>query len=112
VKPADGMKKVVWAETRVQGGTTKVLLPKSFGVAGPFQNIPKPPEFRASGEPGLRYYRDVAVVAYKLPATDKTMRELGATVTASGGRFQLAQLTDGDLGTTALLPPDANKGFA
>jgi hypothetical protein len=106
------MKKVVWTEPRVQGGSAKALLPKHSGVAWPFQNIPKPPELRASNEPGLCYYRNVAMVAYKLPAADKTMRELGATVTASGGRFQLAQLTDGDLGTTALLPPDADKGFA
>ncbi|MDB5267031.1 MAG: glycoside hydrolase [Hymenobacter sp.] len=112
VKPEDGMKKVVWTETRVKGGTTRVVVPKPSGVAGPFQNIPKQPEFGMTAEPGPSYYQDVAVIAYKLPEADKTLSELGATVTSSGGRFQLAQLTDGDLGTTALLPPDAAHGFA
>jgi hypothetical protein len=112
VKPEDGMKKVVWTETRVKGGTTQVVIPKPSGVAGPFQNIPKQPEFGMAAESGPSYYQDVAVIAYKLPEADKTLSELGATVTSSGGRFQVPQLTDGDLGTTTLLPPDATRGFA
>ncbi len=32
-------------------------------------------------------------------------------VTSSGGNFTLQQLTDGDLGTTNLLPRDTAKGF-
>src|SRR5215813_1747551 len=41
VTPADGMKKIVWTETNVKGGATKIVLPKPAGVTGPFQNIPK-----------------------------------------------------------------------
>jgi len=40
VKPEDGMKKIVWTETSVKSGTTKIVLPKPQGVSGPFQNIP------------------------------------------------------------------------
>ncbi len=112
VQPEDGMKKLVWTETRVPGGGTNVLVAKPSDVAGPFQNIPKQPEFGMAAEPGPGYYQDVAVVAYRLPEADKTLRELGATVTSSGGHFQLAQLTDGDLGKTTLLPPAAATGFA
>ncbi len=112
VKPADGMKKVVWTETRVRGGASRIAVPKPSGIAGPFQNIAKQPEFGGPAEAGPSYYQDVAVIAYKLPEADKTLRELGATVTASGGNFQLAQLTDGDLDKAVLLPPDAAKGYA
>ena len=39
----------------------------------------------------------------KLPEADKSLNDLGAVVTSSGGKFSLAQLTDGDVGTTSLL---------
>ena len=44
------------------------------------------------------------MVAYKLPEADKSLSELNAVVTSSGGNFTLPQLTDGDLATTSLLP--------
>lgn len=114
VKPEDGMKKVVWTEARVKGGTKNIKVAQPSGITGPFQNIPKQPEF---GEPVDQsklsvFYRDVAVVAFKLPAADKSLSELGAVVTASGGNFSLAQLTDGDLGKTSLLPRDEKIGYA
>jgi hypothetical protein len=52
-----------------------------------------------------------AVVAFKLPGADKSLNELGATVTSSGGNFSLQQLTDGDLATSVLLPRDSATGF-
>ena len=58
------------------------------------------------------FYKDIAVVAYKLPAADKSLKELGATVTSSGGDFTLEQLTDGDLNTSVLLPRDSVAGYA
>lgn len=114
VKPEDGMKKYVWTETRVKGGTSAIKLVQPSGVTGPFQNIPKQPEFGAPvAHANLpRFYKDVAVVAYKLPAADQSLQDLGVVVTSSGGNFTLAQLTDGDLGTTALLPRDSAKGLA
>ena len=36
---------------------------------------------------------------------------MNAVVTSSGGNFTLPQLTDGDLGTTNLLPRDSTKGY-
>jgi hypothetical protein len=114
VKPEDGMKKIVWTVTRVKGGATGINVPKPSDIAGPFQNIPKQPEFGTSGgaEATPSYYKDVAIIAYKLPDADKSLSELGALVTSSGGNFNLQQLTDGDLGKTSLLPPDTTKGFA
>jgi len=105
VKPEDGMKKVVWSEMRAKGGATNLKLEQPAGITGPFQNIPLQPAFGetvdASKQP--KFYKDVAVVAFKLPAADKSLRDLGAVVTSSGGNFTLQQLTDGDLATSIML---------
>ncbi|MEO8415555.1 MAG: glycosyl hydrolase [Ginsengibacter sp.] len=114
VKPADGMKKIVWTETRVEGGTSNINIAKPSAVTGPFQNIPKQPGFGETSEHSAPpvFYKDIAVIAYKLPANDISMGELKPVVTSSGGNFDLTQLTDGDLGITNLLPGDSLKGFA
>lgn len=114
VKPEDGMKKIVWAETRVQGGASNVKIEQPSGVTGPFQNIPKQPGFGETGDASKipMFYKDVAVIAYKLPEADKSLSEIGATVTSSGGNFALSQLTDGDLEKTVLLPRDSVAGYA
>ncbi|MBL7783144.1 MAG: hypothetical protein JNM22_18080 [Saprospiraceae bacterium] len=108
VPAENGMKKYVWTETRMVGGQPfSGKLPAPPSNPGQFQNtliesnlavsdgLPKPPDF----------YRDAAVVAYRVPEKDKTLRELNPVITASGGTFQLDMLTDGDLATTAYLPP-------
>jgi len=114
VKPEDGMKKVVWTETRVKSGAANIKLAQPSGITGPFQNIPKQPEFGVPADQSKlhSFYKDIAVLAFKLPETDKSLSELGAVVTSSGGNFLLAQLTDGDLGKTNLLPRDEKKGYA
>ena len=58
------------------------------------------------------FYKDVAVVAFKLPAADKSLTDLKAVVTSSGGKFTLEHLTDGDVNKTILLPRDSAAGFA
>jgi len=114
VKPEDGMKKIVWTEVRVNGGSSNLKIPAPPGVTGPFQNIPKQPGFGETVDASQlqTFYKDIAVVAFKLPAADKSLKELGALVTSSGGNFTLEQLTDGDVATANLLPRDSVKGFA
>ena len=113
VKPQDGMKKIVWTETRVKGGDANIALSKLPGITGPFQNIPLQPGLGESDQKdGVTFYRDIAVIAYKLPDADKSLNELHAVVTSSGGNFNLNQLTDGDLSVTNLLPSDTVKGYA
>ncbi|MEX6689618.1 glycosyl hydrolase [Danxiaibacter flavus] len=114
VKPEDGMKKIVWSETRVQGGSSTIALAKPPSVTGPFQNLHMKEELSLGGpatEPPV-FYKEIAVIAYKLPDNDKTLMELKPTVTSSAGHFELSQLTDGDLTTANLLPADTSKGFA
>jgi hypothetical protein len=114
VKPEEGMKKYVWSETRVGGGATKISLPKPPSATGPFQNLPVQAELGDMSEHKELpvYYKDISVIAYKLPEADKSLIELNATVTSSGGNFNLQQLTDADLATTSLLPSDTTKGYA
>jgi len=101
IRPDQAMKKLVWSETRLDGGRA------FFGVltappsdTGPFQNVanvygglflPKPVEVVPN------FYRDVAVVAYRLPDVERTPQELHATVTSSAGPIDAALLSDGDL---------------
>ncbi|MFD2719641.1 glycosyl hydrolase [Hymenobacter monticola] len=117
VPPQDGMKKLVWREVRVPGGRPfRGALPRPSAVEGAFQNLGiikgATGAFETETPPTPEYYADVAVVAYRLPAADVAPAALRPTITASGGTFTLAQLTDGDLGTTSLLPADPAKGTA
>ncbi|HMA53548.1 MAG TPA: glycosyl hydrolase, partial [Acidobacteriota bacterium] len=99
VTPAQAMKKYVWSETRVEGGRPfSGVLPKPPTTTGPYQTM-------GSGrEKEPAFYADSAVVAFRVPAIDRTPAELGAKVTSSGGAFDLASLTDGDLAKAELLP--------
>ena len=99
VTPAQAMKKYVWSETRLEGGRPfSGVLPKPSSTTGPYQNM-------GSGrETEPVFYADSAVVAFRAPDNDRTPAELGARVTSSGGSFDLAALTDGDLAKAELLP--------
>lgn len=116
VQAKDGMKKLVWSELRIKGGQPFTgTVPKPPTVTGDFQNLPIPDEasmFTAKTAPPPEYYEDISVVAYRLPAADVALSELAPKITSSAGNFSLAQLTDGDLATTTLLPKDSVKGFA
>ena len=105
VQPANGMKKLVWSATRVEGGRPFAgTLPhppqndgtfQDFGVSGrqgPVGKVVTPPEF----------YSDVAVVAYKIPAGDEPQSVLDPHVTTSGGTVNVPALSDGDVETVAL----------
>jgi hypothetical protein len=108
VPPAQAMKKYVWSETRVEGGRPFTgALPKPPSATGAYlnqagggrgfgggQNRPAPPE----------YYKDAAVVAFRTPEGDQPMSARQPKVTSSGGTFDVAALTDGDLSKTTLLP--------
>jgi hypothetical protein len=107
VTPAQAMKKYVWSETRIEGGRPfGGVLPKPPSTTGPYQSM-------GSGrETEPVFYADSAVVAFRVPANDRTPAELGAKVTSSGGSFDLAALTDGDLAKAELLPAAPAGGKA
>jgi hypothetical protein len=99
VPPSHGMKKLVWSEIRVEGGQPFTgTLPKPPSTTGSFQNIGAP-----SAQTN-QYYADSAVVAYRVPDSDLTLAELQPKLTSSGGQFDLAALTDGNLANFTTLP--------
>lgn len=116
VPAKDGMKKLVWREVRIKGGVPFTgAVAKPAATTGAFQNLPIPEEaslFTAKTAPPPEYYEDIAVVGYRLPGADVSLAELNPKVTSSAGSFTLAQLIDGDLATTNLLPLDSVKGYA
>ncbi len=109
VKPSQGMKKVVWSETRVEGGKPFTgALPHPPTVSGPIQNVPIV-DFLAimSGQtpaPAPTFYADTAVIAYRAPDNDVPLSSLQPKITSSGGDLDAAILTDGDLVKTTGLP--------
>ena len=98
VEPADAMKKLTWRTLEVKGnGKSQTLtLPEPYKTIGRFQNVSAgiyAPVFEKMSQ----WYQDIAVVAVRVPETEKKMQELGATVTSSGGDFTVEQLTNGDI---------------
>ncbi len=109
VPAKDGMKKYVWSETRVTGGRMFTgKLPQPSDVTGAFQNVPfhDPLSFGQETKKPT-FYEDAAVIAYRQPKADVPFAELNPKITASGGQFNLKDLTDGDLAKTSHLPPTA-----
>lgn len=108
VPASDAMKKYVWSETRVTGGQPFTgKLPQPPATTGKFQNVPIESASLIGGPAHElpTYYADAAVVACRLPDTEKPMAAFSPRVSASGGTFNVAELTDGDLANARLLPP-------
>jgi len=88
VKPEEAMKKLVWSETRIDGGKRfRGRLPQPPSTIGPFQSVPIDRSDILSGGaasmPPHEVYGDVAVLAYRLPNTARSMAELRPAVTSS-----------------------------
>ena len=112
VPAAEGMKKLVWSATRIEGGQPfGGRLPHPPEVDGTFQDFKvegrKGPDGRVTTPP--QFYADVAVIAYKIPAGDKSQAELDPRVTASAGTVDVPALSDGDVEDAAIDLP-AGKG--
>jgi hypothetical protein len=108
VKPEQAMKKLVWSETRIEGGKPiSSILPKPPSTSGPFQNLKIGRGFGSTEGDMARipeFYADAAVVAFRVDENDISMAELQPKITSSGGTFDLTDLTDGDLVKSSLLP--------
>lgn len=114
VKPEDGMKKIVWKEKRVKKGDNSITIEKPYDISGPFQNIPIQAGFGETVNPAKHpnFYKDIVLLAYRLPDSDLSLNELQPVVSSSGGSFTLNQLTDGNLVNAKLLPSDTTRGYA
>ncbi len=109
VTPAQGMKKIVWSEVRVEGGKSfSGVLPQPPATTGKFQNI----ALRTSegSAPLPEYYKDVAVLAFKVPENEIPLMELDPVITSSDSKLDFNLLSDGDLGKTLFLPSEPKTG--
>ena len=116
VQPEQGMKKIVWSETRIKGGSHFTgSLPQPPSTVGPFQNLHADWTIPGLGGPPAKpihdLYRDIAVIAYRLPKGDLTLPEMHPTVLTSAGPIAGDPLWDGDF-TTVVRLPFAKKGEA
>ena len=107
VPPEDGLKKLVWSETMVEGGhrfTGALAAPPA--VTGPYQNIAMAPGMEAmmsggKSPPPPVHYADVAVLAFPVAAEARMPQP---RVTGSDGQpLDGAALTDGDLNSFVLV---------
>ncbi|WP_372783518.1 glycosyl hydrolase [Phenylobacterium sp.] len=69
VTPPDAMKKLVWSETLVSGGSPyQGRLPEPPRITGPFADLPEAPSILGPPDPNKpQLYTDAAVIAYRLP---------------------------------------------
>jgi len=110
VRPQEGMKKVVWSATRIEGGHRfmgKLSEPPS--VPGPYQGVPinraNPIAGAEPNPPVPHWYRDIGVLAYRIPQAELSMDDMHASATSSGGTpFDARVLWDGDLQSTVTVP--------
>ncbi len=111
VPAQQGMKKMVWTATRIEGGKPFTgTLPHPPEVDGTFQNFQVPGRRAPDGTVATppQFYADVAVIAYKIPDGDKPQADLNPQITSSRGAVNAAALSDGDVSTVALdLPAEA-----
>ena len=120
VPAAQGMKKMVWSATRIEGGRPFIgKLAHPPQVDGTFQNFRVPGRRAPDGTivTPPEFYADSEVIAYKIPDGDKTQAELNPQVASSdgssAGTANVAALSDGDVNTVALdLPAAAAPGAA
>ena len=115
VPAAQGMKKMVWTATRVEGGRPfSGKLPHPPEVDGTFQNFEVSGRRAADGTivTPPQFYTDSTVIAYKIPEGDEPQAVLNPGVTSSGGTVNVAALSDGDVNTVALDLPGGTPASA
>ena len=109
VQPADALKKLVWSETRIDGGKPFTgRLPQPPSVTGPFQWLASKeevPNSSASSKTG--YYTDVAVLAFPV---EEPIATSAVTRDFKGELIDARALTDGDISTEIRVPVASAAG--
>jgi alpha-L-rhamnosidase/F5/8 type C domain len=108
VTPEMAMKRLVWSETDVDGG-------KSFAgkLAEPPSKEGSVRDSTAGGTPSdPPFYRDSAVMAYRMPVDELPMATLHPKATSSGGPVDDKALLDDSLNTAVTISPAKDGGPA
>ena len=118
VEPEDAMKKLTWRTLEVEGKTKRkkaveqtIQLPEPYKTIGKFRNADAG-MYASTFEKMTPWYQDIAVVAVRIPEAEKSLAELGATVSSSGGSFSVEELSDGDISNGPELPLNASGTHA
>jgi len=108
VPPSHGMKKYVWSETILEGGTRftgKLAHPPT--TTGAFQNVGVREQFGPAAPQLPEFYADAVVVAFRVPSGASGLNTELAKITSSGDGLDPAVLSDGDLEKTTKVPMPA-----
>lgn len=109
VEPRQAMKKLVWSETQIAGGTRFTgILPAPPRNTGLFQSVPaESPAGKQDAPKQPSFYADAVVLAFRTPASDAAVAQK-PVITASA-KTDVALLQDGELGRMASLPFNGDK---
>ncbi len=105
VPPQDGLKKLVWSETVIQGGRRfRGTLPVPPGSTGPFQDMEMGPALGESvAKAAPEFFKDARVLAYPIPTDSMPLPKPKATL-SDGRTVDEAILSDGSYRTTIDVP--------
>ena len=105
VPPSQGMKKYVWSETVLAGGTRFMgKIPHPPSNTGAFQNLGAREQLETPGRHLPKFYADAVVIAFRVPAGVSGLPEEEVKITSSGEGLDPALLSDGDLERTTRVP--------
>lgn len=107
VTPEEAMKTLNWKEFAVDGGRRiSVRLPEPNAVCGKYLTH----SFFAVPHPEYDFYRDIAVIAVRIPEYDRSVEEMGGVIRTSDGK-DASSLLNGDLNDVCTVRPDGG-GYA
>lgn len=109
VPPSHAMKKLVWSETKVEGGTPfHGVLTAPPTVTGPFQNLARRDSMAhmggVAGTATKDFFAESAVIAYREPDAELASKKQTPKVTISSGTVEANQLSAHDMMSITRLP--------
>jgi hypothetical protein len=106
VKPNEAMKKLVWSEMNITGGTNFIgKLPQPPATIGPIRNLSAP-----GSAPG--FYADCAVIAFPTLPVETEQKDNSPSITSSNGSINSEALLDDDLNTALTIRTGDKPGTA
>lgn len=110
VKPEEAMKKLVWRQLDIQGGRyISVKLPEGFNNMGPYQDYTLVSDRISQTYDNGKFYRDIAVVAVKIPDSEISMDEMCPSISVSGGKVTIENLTNDSVNDFMPVSPDRDR---
>jgi hypothetical protein len=112
VKPEQAMKKLVWSDTLIHGPRAfSGKLPHPPFNNGPIRNLGSGSQ--PNRQPDPTFYKDIAVLAYRLPVSESNMLTLKPKTTTHAGPIDASALLDDDLNSSITIkaPQDGDPAW-